>query len=130
MTRERAGRPGVTWERELRSLGEVVVPDDDGSPFGWAEGFVSETAAPGMNLPQPPRANRATRRAAAKAARRNRRGGPQSPVAASEAPGPRRDAAGRSGGDEVGFNGPGKPSSAGHSGDSTASEAETAQNGP
>jgi DNA-binding CsgD family transcriptional regulator len=35
------------------------------------------------------------------------------PVAASEAPEPRRDAAGRSGGDGAGFNGPGKPSSAG-----------------
>jgi hypothetical protein len=51
---ERAGKPGVTWETELRSLGEVVVPDDDGSPFGWAE----------------PGANRETRRAARKRRRK------------------------------------------------------------
>lgn len=41
---EHAGRPGARWETELRSLGEVYVPE---------------------HQPQP-RANRATRRAARK----------------------------------------------------------------
>jgi hypothetical protein len=52
-----------------------------------------------------------------------------SPVAALEAPGPRRPAAGRSGGDGAGFNGPGKPSS--RVGDSRPdpSEAENALRG-
>jgi hypothetical protein len=67
VSRERAGTPGTGWERELRSLGEVVVPDDDGdSPFGWAE----------------PTANRAARRAAK---RRNR---PSAPLRHSQPPGP------------------------------------------
>jgi hypothetical protein len=58
MTQERAGTPGTSWETELRSLGEVVVPDDDGdSPFGWAE----------------PGANRAARRRAARDLRRTER---------------------------------------------------------
>lgn len=47
---EKAGRPGTGWETELRSTGEVVIPDD----------------APN------PRPNRATRRAAARAARRRK----------------------------------------------------------
>lgn len=56
---EHAPRPGVTWERQLVSFGETVVDlADDESPFGWRE------------LPEPPRANRETRRAAARAARR------------------------------------------------------------
>ncbi|MHC3392067.1 hypothetical protein ACLQ2E_21770 [Streptomyces lavendulocolor] len=45
---ERAGRPGSRWETELRTTGEQHVPDDA----------------------EPPRPNRATRRAAARAARR------------------------------------------------------------
>ncbi|MBA4865950.1 hypothetical protein H1V43_32320 [Streptomyces sp. PSKA54] len=57
---ERAGTPGSNWETELVSLGEVVVDTDDGeSPFGWRE-------------PEPPRSNRETRRAAARAARRKK----------------------------------------------------------
>lgn len=50
---EHAGTPGTHWERQLVSLGETVVEDDDGeSPFGWRE------------LDPPPQANRETRRAA------------------------------------------------------------------
>lgn len=41
---EHAGRPGIGWETELRSNGEVYVPDDQPEP----------------------RPNRATRRAARK----------------------------------------------------------------
>ncbi|MGY5048267.1 hypothetical protein ACWDE0_21945 [Streptomyces sp. 900105755] len=53
--------PGVTWNTELVSLGEIVVDLDDGeSPFGWRE------------LDPPPAPNRATRRAAARAARRKK----------------------------------------------------------
>lgn len=53
---EHAPAPGVTWNTELVSLGEVVVDSDDGeSPFGWRD------------LPTP---NRATRRAMKRAARR------------------------------------------------------------
>lgn len=55
--------------------------------------------------------------------------GPESPAEAPEAPGPRRDAAGRSAGDGAGFSGPGRASSAGRSGDSPASEAENALRG-
>lgn len=58
-----------------------------------------------------------------------RQGGAVSAVEASGAPGPRRDAAGRSGGDGTGFNGAGKPQTAGCSGDSPASEAENALRG-
>lgn len=54
---EHPGRPGTTWETQLHRY-EVLVPEDDGeSPFGWSA---------------PPTPNRATRRAAARAARRNR----------------------------------------------------------
>lgn len=57
---EHAGTRGVTWETRLASLGEVIVDTDrDESPFGWSE------------LDPPPTANRETRRAAARAARRN-----------------------------------------------------------
>ncbi|WP_171108627.1 MULTISPECIES: hypothetical protein [unclassified Streptomyces] len=56
---EHTPAPGATWNTELVSLGETVVDlDDDESPFGWRE------------LDPPPRPNRATRRAAARAARR------------------------------------------------------------
>lgn len=59
---EHAPAPGVTWNTELVSLGEVVVDlGDDESPFGWRE------------LPEPAQPNRATRRAAARAARRKNR---------------------------------------------------------
>lgn len=53
MTAERPGTPGVGWERELRRYAEVVVEQDDGDPFGWAD-----------DKPQP---NRATRRAVRRA---------------------------------------------------------------
>lgn len=68
---ERSPAPGVTWETELVSLGEVVVDDDRGeSPFGWSD---LPTTPPGdANAPVPPRPNRATRRAAARAARRKK----------------------------------------------------------
>ena len=46
---ERPGRPGATWETELVPGGEQYVPDGA----------------------EPPRPNRAARRAAARAARRN-----------------------------------------------------------
>ncbi|MFF7142293.1 hypothetical protein ACFZB5_13725 [Streptomyces nodosus] len=53
-------RPGTTWTTQLISLGETIVDSDDGdSPFGWRD------------LPAP-RPNRETRRAARRAARRNR----------------------------------------------------------
>jgi hypothetical protein len=56
---ERAGTVPATWNTHLVSLGEQVVDlDDDESPFGWRE------------LPAPPAANRATRRAMQRAARR------------------------------------------------------------
>jgi hypothetical protein len=58
---ERAGTPGTSWETEIVSLGEVIVDTDDGeSPFGWRE------------LDPPATPNRATRRAAARAARRTK----------------------------------------------------------
>jgi len=57
---ERAGRPGVTWETTLVRT-ETVTDDDTDS-----------TTIPGMNDPLPPRPNRATRRALARKARRNR----------------------------------------------------------
>ncbi|MGW3135936.1 hypothetical protein [Streptomyces sp. NPDC001139] len=67
---EHTPAPGVTWETELVSLGEVVVDTDRGeSPFGWSD---LPTTVPGMNEPAQPRPNRATRRAAARAARRNK----------------------------------------------------------
>ncbi|MFJ8538137.1 hypothetical protein [Streptomyces sp. NPDC093591] len=56
---ERSPRPGVTWETRLVRT-EVVVDDPD------------DTTVPGMNEPVPPRPNRATRRAAARAARRTK----------------------------------------------------------
>lgn len=52
------------------------------------------------------------------------------PVAASEAPEPRRDAAGRSGGDGEGSNRPGKPTSRAGDSRSDPSEAENALSGP
>ncbi|MEU8968111.1 hypothetical protein AB0D11_02350 [Streptomyces monashensis] len=58
---EHTPRTGTTWEHQLVSLGEAVVDlDDDESPFGWRE------------LDPPPAANRETRRAAARAARRKK----------------------------------------------------------
>lgn len=57
---ERAGTPGTNWETRLVRT-ETVIDDDPDS-----------TTTPGMNEPQPPRPNRATRRAMQRAARRNR----------------------------------------------------------
>lgn len=58
---ERAGTPGTTWEARIVTTGEIVVDTDDGeSPFGWRE-------------IDPPAANRETRRAARRAARRKNR---------------------------------------------------------
>lgn len=59
-----------------------------------------------------------------------RQGGAVGLSGGAGAPGPRRDAAGRSGDDEVSFNGAGRASPAGRSGDSPASEAENALSGP
>jgi hypothetical protein len=59
VTGEHTPRPGVTWETRLTST-ELVVHDPD------------DTTAPDLNPPQPPRENRATRRAKQRAARRNR----------------------------------------------------------
>lgn len=61
MTAERPGTPGAAWERELRRYAEVVIEQDDGAPLGWAE------PAPGEYRP-----NRATRRRAARDARKLR----------------------------------------------------------
>lgn len=58
---EHSPQPGVTWNTQLVSLGEVIVDlDDDESPFGWRE------------LEPPPQPNRESRRAAARAARRKK----------------------------------------------------------
>jgi hypothetical protein len=54
---ERAGKPGVTWEAELRPGGEQIVPDNS-----WLGGHPVATPSP----------NRATRRAIARAARRRK----------------------------------------------------------
>ncbi|MFG2503628.1 hypothetical protein ACGFSB_36130 [Streptomyces sp. NPDC048441] len=69
MTGEHTPTPGVTWDTELVHLGEVVVDIDRcENPFGWSE---PDTTGPDMNQPLPPRPNRETRRALARAARRN-----------------------------------------------------------
>lgn len=52
MTREQAGRPGITWEHHLISNERL-----------------DETSVHDGNQPQPPRPNRATRRALARANR-------------------------------------------------------------
>lgn len=57
---EHTPQPGATWETALVRT-EQVVDDPEA------------TTAPGMNDPLPPRPNRATRRAAARAARRKNR---------------------------------------------------------
>jgi len=56
---ERAPRPGATWETELVRTETVVDEPDD-------------TSGPDMNQPLPPRPNRETRRALARAARRKK----------------------------------------------------------
>lgn len=56
---EHTPAPGVTWERALVRT-ELVVDDPD------------DTTVPGLNDPQPPRLNRETRRALARAARRKK----------------------------------------------------------
>lgn len=53
---EHTPRPGVTWDTQLVRTERVV----------------DETSGPDMNQPQPPRPNRATRRAMQRATRRNR----------------------------------------------------------
>jgi hypothetical protein len=53
---EHAPRPGVTWDTQLIRHERVI----------------DETSGPDMNQPIEPQPNRATRRAAARAARRNR----------------------------------------------------------
>lgn len=60
VTREHTPRPGVTWDTRLVST-ELVVDDPD------------DMSAPNLNPPQPPRENRATRRAKQRAARRENR---------------------------------------------------------
>ncbi|MGW1616347.1 hypothetical protein ACWCQZ_44265 [Streptomyces sp. NPDC002285] len=55
---EHSPRPGATWERQLVRT-ETVADDPD-------------TSGPDMNQPLPPRPNRATRRALARAARRKK----------------------------------------------------------
>ena len=56
---ERSPAPGVTWEQQLVRI-EHLVDDPEA------------TTVPGMNDPLPPRPNRETRRALARAARRNK----------------------------------------------------------
>lgn len=53
---EHPGRPGTNWDTQLVRTERVV----------------DETSGPDMNQPLPPRPNRATRRAQARAARRKR----------------------------------------------------------
>lgn len=66
---EHAGTPGTTWQTALVTTGEIVVDTDrDENPFGWSE---LDTTVPDMNQPYT-RPNRATRRAAARAARRTK----------------------------------------------------------
>lgn len=57
---EHTPRPGTTWEQRLVRTEQVVDDPDD-------------TTTPGFNDPQPPRPNRATRRAMQRAARRKQR---------------------------------------------------------
>jgi hypothetical protein len=57
---EHTPAPSVTWERVIART-ETVIDDDPES-----------TAMPGGNEPQPPRPNRATRRAMQRAARRKK----------------------------------------------------------
>lgn len=54
---EHTPAPGITWEQHLVRTEIVVDAPED-------------TAMPGMNDPQPPRLNRATRRALARAKRK------------------------------------------------------------
>lgn len=54
---EHAPKPGITWEHVIVRT-ETVIDDPD------------DTTVPGLNEPQPPRPNRATRRALARATRR------------------------------------------------------------
>lgn len=54
---EHAPAPGVTWDTRIVRT-ELVVDDPE------------DTSGPDMNQPLPPRPNRATRRARARAARR------------------------------------------------------------
>lgn len=69
---ERPPAPGVTWERQLVTTGEIVVDTDrDESPFGWSD--LPTTPPENANAPQPPHPNRETRRALARAARRKNR---------------------------------------------------------
>lgn len=56
---EHTPRPGATWEQRLVRTETVAADPED-------------TTTPGLNDPQPPRLNRATRRAAARAARRKK----------------------------------------------------------
>lgn len=65
---EKASHPGVTWEAWVEWQGEHWEPDADTS----SRSPISETAGPDANQLPPPIPNRATRRAIARAARRNR----------------------------------------------------------
>lgn len=73
MTTERAGAVGARWETGLRRY-ETVVPDDrDSSPYGWGgwadDPTPAETASDTEQAKRQP--NRATRRRAARDARRH-----------------------------------------------------------
>jgi hypothetical protein len=57
---EHSPRPGVTWQTELVRTEQLVDDPED-------------TTVPGLNDPQPPRPNRATRRALARANRKKNR---------------------------------------------------------
>jgi hypothetical protein len=73
---EQPGRPGVRWETELVSSGEVVCDQDD----------EPTTAGPDFNVSIPYRASRAVRRRAAREARRTTSapsGTPRGPQAGS-----------------------------------------------
>lgn len=68
---EHTPTPGSTWNTEIVSLGEVVVDTDRGeSPFGWSD--LPTTPPDDANTPTPGRPNRATRRALARQARREK----------------------------------------------------------
>lgn len=74
-TTEHAGTTGANWETELPRYETVVDDDRDSSPYGWGgwadDPTPAETASPTQPAIQH-QPNRATRRRAARDARRNR----------------------------------------------------------
>lgn len=68
---EHTPAPGTTWEAQLILHGEILIDRSGDTPrFASRE---LDTTTPGVDEPTPPRPNRATRRALARAARRTNR---------------------------------------------------------